>query len=160
MIDEQTMRSWLRRVDEEGEDALIQISEPVNKFADFVRYLVNSCRWSCRRWATRTSRLRAFSLTLTTPEITDLPDALDAAMRTENEIQQGAACVTGAGEVDDFDWIPQAVPPLSSNSNKKGGGGSRQPVPPGRAPWNAIISGPGALSRLTAIEGAQSVGGL
>ena len=44
MIDEQTMRSWLRRVDEEGEGALIQISEPVNKFPDFVRYLVKQLK--------------------------------------------------------------------------------------------------------------------
>ena len=44
MIDEQTMRSWLRRVVEEGEDALIQISEPVNKFPDFVRYLVKQLK--------------------------------------------------------------------------------------------------------------------
>ncbi len=44
MIDEQTMRSWLRRVDEEGEGALIRISEPVNKFPDFVRYLVKQLR--------------------------------------------------------------------------------------------------------------------
>ena len=40
MVDEQTMRSWLRPIDEEGEDVLIQMSEPVNKFPDFVRYLV------------------------------------------------------------------------------------------------------------------------
>jgi transposase InsO family protein len=44
MIDEQTMRVWLRRVDEEGEGALIQIPEPVNKFPDFVRYLVKQLR--------------------------------------------------------------------------------------------------------------------
>jgi predicted RNA polymerase sigma factor len=44
MIDEQTMRSWLRRVDEEGEDALILISEPVNKFPDCVRYLVKQLK--------------------------------------------------------------------------------------------------------------------
>jgi hypothetical protein len=44
MIDEQTMRSWLRQVDEEGENALIQISEPVNKFPDFVRYLVKQLK--------------------------------------------------------------------------------------------------------------------
>jgi transposase InsO family protein len=44
MIDEQTMRSWLRRVDEEGEGVLIRISEPVNKFPDFVRYLVKQLR--------------------------------------------------------------------------------------------------------------------
>jgi len=44
MIDEETMRSWLRRIDEEGENALIQISEPVNKFPDFVRYLVKQLK--------------------------------------------------------------------------------------------------------------------
>ena len=44
MIDEQTLRSWLRRVDQEGEGALIQISEPVNKFPDFVRYLVKQLK--------------------------------------------------------------------------------------------------------------------
>ncbi len=35
-----TIRSWLNRVDEEGPDALIQLRELVNKFPDFVRYLV------------------------------------------------------------------------------------------------------------------------
>ena len=44
MIDEQTMRSWLRRVDEESEGALIRITEPVNKFPDFVRYLVKQLK--------------------------------------------------------------------------------------------------------------------
>jgi transposase InsO family protein len=44
MIDEQTMRSWLRRVDEESEGALIEVSEPVNKFPDFVRYLVKQLK--------------------------------------------------------------------------------------------------------------------
>ena len=44
MIDEQTMRSWLRRVDEEGESGLIQITEPVNKFPEFVRYLVKQLK--------------------------------------------------------------------------------------------------------------------
>lgn len=44
MIDEQTMRSWLRRVDEESDGALIQTTEPVNKFPDFVRYLVKQLK--------------------------------------------------------------------------------------------------------------------
>jgi transposase InsO family protein len=44
MLDEQTLRSWLRRVDEEGEGALIQITEPVNKFPDFVRCLVRQLK--------------------------------------------------------------------------------------------------------------------
>ncbi len=44
MIDEQTMCSWLRRVDEEGEGSLIRFSEPVNRFPDFVRYLVKQLK--------------------------------------------------------------------------------------------------------------------
>ncbi len=40
LVDEQTLRTWVRRVDEGGEGALIQISEPANKFPDFVRCLV------------------------------------------------------------------------------------------------------------------------
>jgi putative transposase len=44
LIDEQTLRSWSRRVDEEGERALVQIQEPVNKFPDFVRYLVKQLK--------------------------------------------------------------------------------------------------------------------
>jgi putative transposase len=47
MIDEQTLCSWLRRVDEEGESALVQISEPVNKFPDFVRHLVKQLKALC-----------------------------------------------------------------------------------------------------------------
>ena len=40
LINEQTLRSWLERLDEEGERTLIQTTEPVNRFPDFVRYLV------------------------------------------------------------------------------------------------------------------------
>lgn len=35
-----TISSWLKRVDEQGPKALVQIPEPVNKFPDFVRYIV------------------------------------------------------------------------------------------------------------------------
>jgi transposase InsO family protein len=47
MIDEQTLKSWLRRVDEKGESALVQTTEPVNRFPDFVRYLVRQLRVLC-----------------------------------------------------------------------------------------------------------------
>lgn len=47
MIDEQTLESWLRRVDEKGEHALIQTAEPVNRFPDFVRYLVHQLKVLC-----------------------------------------------------------------------------------------------------------------
>jgi hypothetical protein len=30
----------MKRIDEQGPDALLQLREPVNKFPDFVRYIV------------------------------------------------------------------------------------------------------------------------
>lgn len=47
MLDEQTLKSWLRRVDEDGERALIQLAEPVNRFPDFVRCLVRQLKALC-----------------------------------------------------------------------------------------------------------------
>jgi len=35
-----TIASWEKRIDEKGPDALLQLREPVNKFPDFVRYIV------------------------------------------------------------------------------------------------------------------------
>ncbi|MDH3380748.1 MAG: helix-turn-helix domain-containing protein [Gammaproteobacteria bacterium] len=42
-----TIASWMRRVDEEGPDALVQLREPVNKFPDFVRYAVQRLKTLC-----------------------------------------------------------------------------------------------------------------
>ncbi len=42
-----TISSWLKRVDEEGCTALVQIREPVNKFPDFVRYAVQRLKTLC-----------------------------------------------------------------------------------------------------------------
>jgi DNA-binding transcriptional regulator YiaG len=42
-----TIASWMRRVDESGASALIQIREPVNKFPDFVRYAVQRLKALC-----------------------------------------------------------------------------------------------------------------
>ncbi len=35
-----TIASWVKRIDERGPDALLQLREPVNKLPDFVRYIV------------------------------------------------------------------------------------------------------------------------
>ena len=35
-----TIASWMKRIDQEGTDALLQLRDPVNKFPDFVRYMV------------------------------------------------------------------------------------------------------------------------
>ena len=35
-----TLASWMHRLDEQGEDALVRLAEPVNRFPDFVRVLL------------------------------------------------------------------------------------------------------------------------
>ncbi len=42
-----TIGSWMKRVDEQGPDALLQIRDPVNKFPDFVRYAVQRLKNLC-----------------------------------------------------------------------------------------------------------------
>lgn len=47
LVTADTIRSWLRRVDEEGPNALVQLCEPVNKFPQFVRYIVQQLKALC-----------------------------------------------------------------------------------------------------------------
>ena len=42
-----TISSWMKRLDEEGPDALVQIQDPVNKFPDLVRYIVRRLKTLC-----------------------------------------------------------------------------------------------------------------
>jgi len=42
-----TVASWHKRLDEVGPDALVQFREPVNRFPDFVRYLVQRLKLFC-----------------------------------------------------------------------------------------------------------------
>ncbi len=44
-----TISSWMGRLDEGGEFALLQTREPVNRFPDFVRYLVQYLKVVCPR---------------------------------------------------------------------------------------------------------------
>ncbi len=46
-VTEDTIATWLKRTDEEGERALVQVSEPVNKFPDYVGYLVRWLKAMC-----------------------------------------------------------------------------------------------------------------
>ncbi|MEN6451708.1 MAG: DDE-type integrase/transposase/recombinase [Thermoguttaceae bacterium] len=39
-----TIASWMKRLDEEGPDALVQLRHPVNRFPEFVRYIVQRLR--------------------------------------------------------------------------------------------------------------------
>jgi len=47
MVTPETIASWVGRVDEEGPDALVQIREPVNKFPEFVAYIVRRLKTFC-----------------------------------------------------------------------------------------------------------------
>ena len=42
-----TIASWMKRVDQKGPNALLQLREPVNKFPDFVRYIVQRLKILC-----------------------------------------------------------------------------------------------------------------
>ena len=42
-----TIASWMKRVDEEGPEALVQLRESVNKFPDFVRYAIQRLKTLC-----------------------------------------------------------------------------------------------------------------
>src|SRR6266571_4755252 len=42
-----TIASWMGRLDEEGPDALLRLPEPVNKFPDFVGYIVKRLKTLC-----------------------------------------------------------------------------------------------------------------
>lgn len=54
-VSQATIASWMKRLDEQGPDALLQLREPVNKFSDFVRCTVQRLK-TCR---TRSGRFRA-----------------------------------------------------------------------------------------------------
>ena len=40
LVTSATIASWLKRIDDQGANALLQLRDPVNKFPDFVRYIV------------------------------------------------------------------------------------------------------------------------
>ena len=48
-----TIASWTQRLDDEGPDALVQIRESVNRFPEFVGYLVQRLRVLCPKMGTR-----------------------------------------------------------------------------------------------------------
>lgn len=47
MVTEDTIVSWMRRLDEEGEAALVRLEEPGNKFPEFVAHLVRYLKRTC-----------------------------------------------------------------------------------------------------------------
>jgi transposase InsO family protein len=47
LVTPETVAAWNRRVDEQGPHALVQLPEPVNRFHDFVRYIVRRLKALC-----------------------------------------------------------------------------------------------------------------
>ncbi len=47
LVEDETIAAWLKRIDEEGTSTLVQLREPVNRFPDFVRYIVQQLRVLC-----------------------------------------------------------------------------------------------------------------
>jgi len=47
LVTPKTVASWMKRLDEKGADALVQLPGPVNKFPDFVRYAVQRLQTLC-----------------------------------------------------------------------------------------------------------------
>jgi len=47
LVTEDTIAAWMRRLDEEGEEGLVRIGEPINKYPDFVGYLVRRLKLAC-----------------------------------------------------------------------------------------------------------------
>jgi transcriptional regulator with XRE-family HTH domain len=47
LVTPETVAAWNRRVDEQGPHAFVQLSEPVNRFPDFVRYIVRRLKALC-----------------------------------------------------------------------------------------------------------------
>ncbi len=47
LVQAATLASWMKRIDESGESALVKICEPVNRFPDFVRRVVRRLKTLC-----------------------------------------------------------------------------------------------------------------
>jgi len=47
LVETDTISAWLKRIDEDGSSVLVQLSEPVNKFPDFVRHIVQQLKVLC-----------------------------------------------------------------------------------------------------------------
>ena len=47
LLESATVASWLKRIDEDEPNALVQLRQPVNRFPDFIRYIVQRLRTLC-----------------------------------------------------------------------------------------------------------------
>ena len=53
LVTPRTVSSWMSRLDDEGPDALVRLPEPVNRFPEFVGYIVRRLKTLCPTMGTR-----------------------------------------------------------------------------------------------------------
>jgi transposase InsO family protein len=121
-----TIASWMRRIDEQGPDALLQLGGPVNKFPDFVRYAVQRLKALCPSMGkvriAQTLRRAGLHLGATTvgrilkePPRRRSRDALVATgrvvtARTANHVWHVDLTVVPTGAGFSASWLPFALP--------------------------------------------------
>jgi len=47
LVESATIASWLKRIDEDEANPLVQLSQPVTRFPDFIRYMVQQLKTPC-----------------------------------------------------------------------------------------------------------------
>jgi transposase InsO family protein len=123
-----TIASWTHRLDEQGSDALLRTPEPVNKFPDFVRYVVQRLQTLCPRlgkvkiaqilaraglhlWASTIARMRsARPIPPPTRAVESKPCAQRVTAKHPNHVWHVdlTAVPTAAGFW--ASWLPYALP--------------------------------------------------
>jgi transcriptional regulator with XRE-family HTH domain len=85
-----TISSWIKRVDEDGPDALVQLREPVNKFPEFVRYAVRLLK------AGLGQRLRVYLISI--DQSRSLGIRLSASSKKPQYFRTELICTRSSGE--------------------------------------------------------------
>jgi putative transposase len=123
-----TIASWTKRLDEQGPAALLRTREPVNKFPDFVRYVVQRLQTLCPRLgkvkiaqilaraglhlgATTVGRLRRQRTTPTpTPRAKPMPSARRVTADYPNHVWHVDLTTTATSAGFWTPWLPLALP--------------------------------------------------
>jgi putative transposase len=123
-----TIASWNKRLDEEGPDALLRTREPVNKFPDFVRYVVQRLQSLCpllgkvkiaqilaraglHLGTTTVGRMRRQKpAPLPTPAIEPMPSARRVTAKRPNHVWHTDLTVVPTAAGFWTSWLPFALP--------------------------------------------------
>lgn len=111
-----TISAWMRRLEDEGADALVQLREPVNRFSDFVRYVVQRLKTLCptmgKRMLARTLARAGLHLGATTVKRILKEKPVPPPQTTEQA--ESAGCVVTAKRPDHVWHIDLTVVPCGA----------------------------------------------